>query len=62
MEVSEAEVRQALWSEIQKAGSMRAWARRNNVSAAYVSDVIRGKRKFVEVAASRISSPDTEKK
>jgi hypothetical protein len=39
------EVRQMLERACEKAGSLRAWARNNSVSAAYVSDVILGNRK-----------------
>lgn len=39
------EVRQMLERAVEKAGSLRAWARNNSLSAAYVSDVILGNRK-----------------
>lgn len=48
---TEAEVRAALSSAIQRAGSLREWARRNDLSAAYVSDVMRHNRSIGEKIA-----------
>jgi hypothetical protein len=38
------DVRKLLKTACDKAGSLRAWARNNNLSPAYVSDVTLGKR------------------
>lgn len=38
------DVRKMLAQACEKAGSQRAWAKRHNLSAAYVTDVLRGHR------------------
>ncbi len=42
------EVLALLRAECEKAGSQRAWARRHKLSAAYVSDVLLGRREPAE--------------
>jgi len=42
--MTEDQTRRLLREECQSAGSMRAWARKYNLSPAYVSDVLSGRR------------------
>lgn len=46
MDVSEQAVLDRLRSAIQTAGSQHAWARQHGISAAYVSDVLNGRREL----------------
>ena len=46
--MTETQVLARLSAAIEKAGSMRKWATANGVSAAYVSDVLRGNRELGE--------------
>lgn len=44
--MTEDEVRQMLRAACTKAGSQAAWATKHGITAAYVSDVLAGKRTF----------------
>jgi len=48
------DVRVLLAEACQKAGSQRAWAKRNNLSAAYVSDVLLARREPAEASCAAL--------